>query len=110
MEKRTSKRIPVRFNASITFGNKTYEGHVKDISECGVGYLTTSFDQDEKDFTPAKMLDLNFTAPSGETLKLNCEVKWFVRKVPNDKELTLGMRVINPPWQYKKCLEDLHTN
>lgn len=109
MEKRRSGRYPVELNADIVLGERTYRGHVTDVSECGVGYLTTSFDYVSSDVTPERVIDMDLQTPAGDTLRLNCEVKWFLSDSPRNGKLTLGMKIIDPPLQYRKYVEKLST-
>ena len=110
MEKRRSDRYPVSLHASITLGAKTYTGLINNVSEFGVGYLMTSLSRVAKDFTPDGTAEMAFRTPSGKTLHLNCEVKWFVRASPNDQAMTMGMKIINPPREYNEYLETLYSN
>ena len=83
----------------------SFDGVIENVSEDGIEYLITSSIMSSGNFTPKKMIKLNFRIPSGETLDLNCEVEWFL-KTPKDKDksLILGMRIIDPPEIYRKLV------
>ncbi len=107
IERRLSKRISAYINANVFSGGKTYDGSIENVSEEGVEYLMTSLIEAPKNFTPEKIIVLNFQIPSGETLNLYCEVKWFLRTPPFNKKLTLGMKIIDPPPTYKEFVKTL---
>jgi hypothetical protein len=48
--------------------------------------------------------------PSGEVLNLDCEIIWSSRKAPDDKKLTIGIKIIKPPQKYKKFAKNLKTD
>ena len=102
-------RTPVRLKAKIISGGETYPGSIQNVSESGVGYFVESVIKAEKDFAPKKMMELKFKLPSGETLKLDCEIIWSSRKSPDDKDLTIGIKIIKPPQKYKKFAKNLKT-
>ncbi len=99
-----SRKIPVSLNAKIVSGGKTYAGLIENVSEYGM----ISMIQISKDFTPEKIIELNFQIPSGEILSLNCELIWFLRMPLCNKELTLGFEIINPPQKYKEFIITLN--
>ena len=107
MERRRCNRIPVILKAKVIIGDKTYAGFIENVSVEGIKYSITSFFQTTKDFTPEMIIKLNFQNPSGETLNLNCELIWFSKISPNDTELTLGMKIIDPPQNYKEFVRTL---
>ncbi len=109
MERRRFKRIPVYLKANIILNDKTYSGFIEDVSVEGIKYIVTYFFKPSENFTPEKKVSLNFQVPTGETLNLNCEIIWFTRITPDDKELTLGMKIIDPPQKYMEFIEILGT-
>lgn len=109
MEKRRSDRLAVTLTANIITGRKTYSGLIDNISECGVGYLLTSLEHVSKDFIPPKSVKMSFKTPSGETVSLTCKVKWFYR-TSNDRDVTLGMEIVEPPSKYREYLKTLASN
>jgi hypothetical protein len=64
----------------------------------------------EKDFTPKTVIELSFQIPSGEAVNLDCEIIWCSRKTPNDKKLTIGIKIIKPTQKYKKFAKNLKTD
>lgn len=92
-------------NATITSEGNIFDGVIENVSEGGMEYLITSSIMSSGNFTPKKMIKLNFRIPSGESLDLDCEVEWFL-KTPQDenKSLILGMKIIDPPEIYRKLV------
>ncbi len=108
MEKRLFKRKTIHLNAMIISGGKTYDGYIENVSEGGVEYLMTSSINAPYDFTPETVIELIFQIPSGKTLHLYCEVKWFLKASLDDKKLNLGIKVIDPPPEYIEFVKTLN--
>ena len=105
--RKLTARTPVRLKAKIISGGETYPGFIQNVSESGIGYFIESVIKVEKDFAPRKIIGLSFQIPSGETFKLDCEIIWCSRKTPDDKRLTIGIKIIKPPQKYKKFSKNL---
>lgn len=102
--------MAVSLDAKVILDGTTYEGLIRDVSECGLGYLMTSLNGTVNDFTPEKTIMLIFKTSSGETLNLNCEVKWFLKSSPSDDKLTLGMKVSELNAEYEEYVKTLLRN
>lgn len=109
MERRKSERLPFSSNASIVFRGQTYAGSIENVSEGGVEYLLTSSIKTSEDLTPEKLIKLNIQTPSGRNISLSCEVKWFLKMPQNGKKLTMGMKIINPPDEYRELIKELNS-
>jgi hypothetical protein len=108
--RKLTARTPVRLKAKIISGGETYPGFIQNVSESGMGYFIESLIKVEKDFAPKKIIELSFQIPSGETLNLDCEIIWCSRKTPDDKRLTIGIKIIKPPQKYKTFSKNLKTD
>jgi hypothetical protein len=77
MQKRHN-RIPVNIKADLISSVKTYEGFIMNLSD-----------------------DLQNN--SGETLNLNCEVKWLhtYKTSPHDLTNGMGIEIIDTPQEYR---------
>jgi enediyne polyketide synthase len=96
MERRTTKRIPVNFEADVIWSNKTSKAFIVGISESGL-YLIT----DSKDLIGnATALEVKFTVPRGEALELSCEVAWTDKRSGSLREM--GLKIINPSPGFRK--------
>ncbi len=99
MERRRSKRIFASFNTELTSGGKSYTGIIENLSENGVGvYMETAPTKNTIDCTPGTTLQLKFQPISGETLYLHCKVKWSHKTPPHGLTNSIGMEIIEPPW------------
>lgn len=104
MEKRRAKRIVDNFDAVIISGKTTYSGIIMNLSESGL-YMVTATSNKVVDISTASTLELKCKLPSGEELKMNCEVKWFQTKTsPHGASFSMGMEILNPPAKYKEFL------
>jgi hypothetical protein len=110
MEKRHSERLLCHLKAKIISAGKTFDGFIENVSEEGLEYLISSLIQVPEDFTPEKMIKLIFQNHSGETINLTCEAKWFLRSSPDSKTLTVGMKIINPPQEYRELIRNENIN
>lgn len=108
MTKRRSNRIECNISANIISGDRACGGFIDNISEDGVEYLLTSEIKSSKDFIPERIITLNFQTSSGETLNLDCEVRWYLRTAPEDETLTVGMKILSPPSVYREFLKDIN--
>lgn len=105
MNMRKHKRFVVTLNANISFGEKTYKGVIGNISEEGIlSSLTTSITTDEN-FLPQKHVGMSLDLPTGETVDLNCEIRWFLRPSEQRKTIMLGLYIIDPPSEYTAWLK-----
>ncbi len=107
MDKRQTHRIECNINANIISGGKACGGFIDNISEDGIEYLLTSAIKSSVDFIPERIITLNFQTPSGKTLNLDCEVRWYLRTTPEDETLTVGMKILDPPSSYQEFLKDI---
>jgi hypothetical protein len=107
MEKRANQRLPYRLDAKIISEGKTYDGTIENVSQGGMEYLMTSLVEAPKDVIPDKVIDVNFQAPSGETVNVTCRVKWYLEVDPNNRTLMLGMEILNPHRSYNELIKNL---
>ena len=100
-------KLRVNLNGNIYSEGKTYAGNIEYISNEGMEYIISSLIKVAKDFTPPKIMQLSFLTPLGSSLNLTCNVICFSRSEPEDKTLTIGMKVLNPPPQYMEFIDTL---
>lgn len=116
-QKRSSERFSVNLNSVITSGFRNYLGFIENVSEEGLAYVRVerdTFTLTLKEFTPEKMINIILVVPDGETLNLNCQIKWSSLlsspwPLPEDyPTLGIGLKIISPPVKYREYLETLH--
>ncbi len=108
MERRGAERIPFNLKAGIESGGITYDGLVENVSDGGMEYLITSTVEAASDFTPDKVIKLEMVMPSGVRVSLTCEVKWFVKTEEGDEKLVMGMKIVDPPAEYRSWIKKVH--
>ncbi|KPK34217.1 MAG: hypothetical protein AMK70_08135 [Nitrospira bacterium SG8_35_1] len=104
MEQRNNNRCPVTLNAKIFSRGRAFEGLISNVSEEGLGYNLTTFVESGDSFLPYKIIDLLFQLPSGETVEMKGEIRWFVKPSSGKKGLLLGLMVVDPPEKYTSWL------
>ncbi|GBE04154.1 PilZ domain protein [bacterium BMS3Abin09] len=97
-KKRIAKRITAGYKAEITYEGITYHGVVENLSETGAS-ITLVIQEKERDFIPGKALKLKFEIQPGETLDLNCTIKWSTKLPPHGLINGIGVVIIDPPWK-----------
>jgi len=107
MEKRHSRRIPVRLEAFILTGEKTYMGYIENVSESGFEYLVHSSIKAPEDFHYEKTVEIYFQIPSGEAVNMFCTVKWLSKNSSADNPLTIGIKIAEPSTKFKCLIEAL---
>jgi hypothetical protein len=107
MEKRRHERRTAHLNAEFISSGLSYTGFIENISDEGM-FMTTDPTKTAIDFTPAIPRTLKFQLPSGNTLKIQCDVRWFYMKTSTHGLIfTMGIKIINPPSQYIDFIKTL---
>ena len=107
MDNRFHKRTAVNLTAEIISGGKSFTGAIDNVSEGGIGYLINSSIKDSTDFTPTKNIEINFVTSSGNNIILKCEIAWFSKTPEGTSDLTLGLKIVDPPAEYKEWINNL---
>jgi hypothetical protein len=53
-------------------------------------------------------INLKLKLSNGDTIKLNCNVKWSYDNSTEDMTNSVGLEIIDPPVEYKEFLKTLH--
>jgi hypothetical protein len=107
MDNRFYKRTSVNLNARIIADGRSFEGAIENVSEGGVGYIINSSIKDSTDFKPAKKIEISFRTSSGNNINLECEIAWFSRPPAGTTDLALGLKIVDPPSEYKEWITNL---
>jgi hypothetical protein len=97
MERRDTKRIIIGFHVEIIYEGKSYRGEIDNLSETGVSVITSPTTTDQ-DFQQGATVELKFQPHPGETIVLNCRIKWSRKIPPRGLRNKIGLEIINPPW------------
>jgi hypothetical protein len=101
MDRRQFNRIVLGQKALLISGDITLEVVIDDLSENGVSVSTYS-SKPLTEFGPETLLTLNFQPTTGETLNLQCRVKWVDKFLPHGSGSRIGLEIIDPPWEQSK--------
>ncbi len=106
MERRRSKRIKVHLKAERISCTDNCSVFIEDLSESGISMLTTN--TKKKNYVPGTEIDLELELSTGETMNLNCNVKWAYDNSPEDPTNHVGLEIVDPPHKYMEFLKTLH--
>jgi hypothetical protein len=106
MERRRSKRLTVNLKAERISCTKNCSVFIENLSEDGIYMITAP--AKNKNYEPGSEIDLRLKLSSGETIKLNCYVKWVYENSPEDLTNSVGLEIKDPPLKYKECLKILN--
>ena len=94
--------------ARLVSKNEIYDVAIDEVFEDDVEYLMTVSILASNDFSADRIIDLMLQTPSGYSLSLTCEVKWYLKGTPHNKKLILGMKVLTPTPKYKELLKNIN--
>jgi hypothetical protein len=89
----------------VIMNGKNYEGVISNVSEEGVSSTITTYIKTDEEFTPQKNISLNFKLPSGDSVELTCEIRWYLRPKEKEKNLMLGLYIMDPPSVYREWIQ-----
>ena len=105
MERRRSKRITVNLKAERISCTENCSVFIENLSEKGIYIITAPSMNTE--YVPGSELDLELELSNGETVSLNCNVKWAYDSSPEDMTSSVGLEIIDPPFEYKEFIKNL---
>ena len=115
MIKRLSERIPAHFESDIISDRKRHTGVVDNLSESGI-HMKIPLTKNSLKFTPGTTLELEFQLisgetlkPTGEKLKLQCEVIWSDENLSDDLKNNIGFEIIEPSSTYEEFLKIIYS-
>ncbi|MHA2220093.1 MAG: PilZ domain-containing protein [Candidatus Hodarchaeales archaeon] len=109
MERRRSPRVDFIVIAKSIIKNNGYQGSIENFSREGM--LKVIQNGQVIKMLPGTTIGVSFQTPSGETLNLECEVKWIRHHpdMPYGIKHHIGMEIKNPPQKYKEFVEGLYS-
>ena len=108
MKRMCSGKKHIGLHGRIVAGGKQYSGTIEYVSPNRVEDTIISSIKDSHKFTPGKIIQLEFSSPSGSNMHLTCDVIWFFRPESEDNTLILGMNVLAPPMHYIEFIDSLN--
>ncbi len=106
MERRRCKRVAVSIKAERISCNKDCSVFIENLSERGIYMITAPVKKNE--YVPGTEIDLELELSTGQTIDLNCNVKWAYDNLPEDLTYSVGLEIIDPPRAYIEFIKDLH--
>ncbi len=107
MENRRSERITDSLDVEIVSGGVVYAGLILNCSVEGM-YMVTATTYDVVDIPASSKIEVKCKLPTGDEIKMNCEVKWFQTKPsPYGVTFSMGMQLLDPPVKYTEYLNSL---
>jgi hypothetical protein len=108
VERRRSSRVDFRVKAKSLLKNKGYNGSIENFSREGM--MKTIPNGQIIEMLPGTTIGVSFQMPSGETLNLECEVKWIRHHsdLPFGIKHHIGMEIKNTPQKYTEFVEGLY--
>jgi hypothetical protein len=109
VERRRSQRVDFKVKAKSISKNKGYQGSIENFSKEGMMNVIPNGQLIE--MLPGATIGISFQTPSGETLNLECEVKWILHQsnLPFGINHQIGMEIKNPPQKYNEFVESLYS-
>jgi len=105
-ERRRAKRISVNLKAERLSCTKDCSVFIENLSEYGI-HMITAPPQNPSLFKPGSPVELKLKINNGETIKLQCNVKWSFDNSPEDMTNSVGLEIINPPERYIEFVRSL---
>jgi Tfp pilus assembly protein PilZ len=106
MEKRRSKRVTVNLKAERISCTDNCSVFIENLSESGISMLTTNNKKSE--YVPGSEIDLELELKNGDTINLNCNVKWVYNNLAQEKTKNVGLEIIDPPQTYMDFIKSLN--
>jgi len=98
-ERRHSKRLTVNLKAERLSCTNNCSVFIENLSEKGI-HMITAPARNPNLFIPGSAVVLKLKTTNGETIKLQCNVKWAYDNSPEDMTNSVGLEIIDPPDSY----------
>ena len=106
MERRRSKRLSVDLKAERLSCSNNCSVFIENLSESGIQMISAPAKNPDL-FVPGAAVELKLKTASGETLKLQCNVKWAYDNSDEDMTNSVGLEIIDPPSEYRDFIKNL---
>ena len=105
-ERRQSRRVTVNLKAERLSCTKDCSVFIENMSESGIHMISAPANNRDL-FMPGAPLELKLKIAGGETLRLQCHVKWSYDNSPEDLTNSVGLEITNPPEAYLAFIKAL---
>ena len=107
MERRQSKRLTVNLKAERLSCNKDCSVFIDNLSENGIQIITAPA-KNPGVFVPGAAVEIKLKTANGETIKLYCNVKWAYDNSQEDLTNSVGLEILDPPFEYREFIKKLN--
>jgi hypothetical protein len=107
MDRRRSKRLTVNLKAERLTCSNDCSVFIENLSETGIQMITAPAGNATL-FIPGAPVELKLKTAEGNTIKLECNVKWSYDNTEEDLTNSVGLEIIDPPFEYKEFIKNLH--
>ncbi len=107
MERRRTKRLSVNLKAERLSCSKDCSVFIENLSETGIQMISAPAKKKDL-FVPGSEVEIKLKTSGGETIKLQCNVKWAYDNSQEDMTNSVGLEIVDPPFQYKEFIKNLH--
>ncbi len=105
MERRRSRRVTVNLKAERISCTENCSVFIENLSKSGISMISVA--ENNKHYVPGSEIDLELEMSNGETINLNCNVKWAYENSPEDSSNNVGLEIVDPPKDYLEFINAL---
>jgi len=106
MERRRAQRLTVNLKAERLSCTKNCSVFIENLSDTGISMITSP--TNNKVYVPGSAIDIKLKLATGNTIKLNCNVKWYYDNSSEDMTNSVGLEIVDPPEEYKEFIKTLN--
>ena len=107
-ERRLSKRLTVSMKAERISCTNNCSVFIENLSDTGI-HMITAPAKNPNLFVPGSAIQLKLKIATGNTIKLQCKVKWAYDNSPEDLTNSVGLEILDPPDTYLKFVKTFHS-
>ncbi len=106
MERRRSRRSRVNLKAERLSCSDNCSVFIENLSESGIQMITAPAKNPDL-FIPGSEVELKLVTAKGETIELQCNVKWSFDNSEEDMTNSVGLEILEPPSEYREFIKNL---
>lgn len=103
---RCSERLPRELKAELILDGKIDDATIENLSKTGIKVRTVAANI-ALDVMFGTILDLQFELPSGETVRLNCKVRWSCKISPKSLIKDIGLEFTEQSQMYEEWFKTI---
>jgi hypothetical protein len=104
-ERRSSKRLSVNLKAERLSCTNNCSVFIENLSEKGI-HMITAPAKNPNLFVTGSAIELKLKTTNGQTIKLQCNVKWSYDNSPEDMTNSVGLEITDPPDTYLEFVKN----